>query len=76
MAANFPQHMGGAGQMMQQQQRQQQQQQQQQPRPGTNGLSGQIQNHIFQTLNAQTGPLTGWQAQMLLQERISLIMNM
>jgi hypothetical protein len=69
MAANF-QHMGGPGQMMPQQQRQQQQQQ----RPQT-GATTQIQSLIFNTLNAQTGPLTGWQAGVLPNERMGLIFN-
>ncbi|KAH8815602.1 hypothetical protein F5884DRAFT_183886 [Xylogone sp. PMI_703] len=62
MAANF-QHMGG--QMMPNQQQ----------RPPQNGAPTQINQLIFQTLNAQTGPLTGWQAGVLIQERISLISN-
>jgi hypothetical protein len=49
---------------------------QQQPASGAINGPGQIQNHILQTLNTQTGPLTGWQARMILQERISLIMKM
>jgi hypothetical protein len=36
----------------------------------------QIQSIIFNTLNSQTGPLSGWQAGVLIQERISLIFNM
>jgi hypothetical protein len=80
MAANF-QHMGGPGQMMpqqQQQRQQQQQQQQQQPqRPQQGGTaSTHIQALIFQTLQAQTGPLTGWQAGVLPNERMGLIFNM
>jgi hypothetical protein len=71
MAANFQQHMGGPGQMIPQQQQQRQQQQ----RPPTNA-STQIQQMIYQTLSAQTGPLSGWQSQILIQERISLIFNM
>ncbi|RQM07203.1 hypothetical protein DH86_00000897, partial [Scytalidium sp. 3C] len=62
MAANFP-HMGG--QMMPNQQQ----------RPPQNGAPTQINQLIFQTLSAQTGPLTGWQAGVLIQERISLISN-
>jgi hypothetical protein len=69
MAANFQQHMGGPSQMMPQQQQQQRQNQ--------NGPAAiQIQSIIFNTLNAQTGPLSGWQAGVLIQERISLIFNM
>jgi len=70
MAANFQQQMGGPGQMM----AQQQQQQQQRPPPGSNP-SGQIQLLIYNTLSAQTGPLSGWQAQVLINERMSLIFN-
>jgi hypothetical protein len=71
MAANFQQHMGGVGQMMPQQQQQRQQPQ----RPQGNPSSG-IQQLIYQTLNAQTGPLSGWQANVLIQERMSLVFNM
>jgi hypothetical protein len=72
MAANFQQQMGmgGPGQMMQMQQQQQQRQQQ-----GPNA-SGQIQQLIFQTLNQQTGPLSGWQASVQIQERMGLIFNL
>jgi hypothetical protein len=73
MAANFQQHMGGPGQMMQQ--RQPQQQQQRQPQ-GQNNATGQIQQLIYNTLNSQTGPLSGWQAGVLINERIGLIFNM
>jgi hypothetical protein len=56
---------------------QQQQQQQQQQRQNQNGPAAiQIQSIIFNTLNTQTGPLSGWQAGVLIQERISLIFNM
>jgi len=30
---------------------------------------------IFNTLNAQTGPLSGWQAGVLINERMGLIFN-
>jgi len=75
MAANFQQHMGGPGQMMQQRQQQQQQQQQQQHQPQASNASSQIQQMIFNTLNAQTGPLSGWQAGVLINERMGLIFN-
>jgi hypothetical protein len=74
MAANF-QQMGMGGQMMQQRQ-QQQQQQQQRPPQGPPSAQGQIQNMIYQTLNQQTGPLSGWQAGMSIQERMALIFNL
>jgi hypothetical protein len=67
MAANFQQQMG---------QQRQQQQQQQRPPQGPQGAQGQIQNMIFQTLNQQTGPLSGWQAGMSIQERMALIFNL
>jgi hypothetical protein len=47
----------------------QQQQQQQVP-------TEQIQQLIFNTLNQQTGPLSGWQAGVLVQQRIGLIFNL
>lgn len=77
MAANF-QQMGGPGQMIPQQQQQQRQQQGQQQRPNQNasGPTAHIQQIIFQSINTNTGPLTGWQAGVLVQERISLIFNM
>lgn len=77
MAANF-QQMGGPGQMMpQQQQRPQQGQQQQRPNQNNNGQpTGQVQQLIFHSLNQNTGQLTGWQATVLIQERIGLIFNM
>jgi hypothetical protein len=77
MAANYQQQMGmgGPGQMMQQRQ-QQQQQQQQRPPQAQNNASGQIQQLIFQTLNQQTGPLSGWQAGVPIQERMGLIFNL
>jgi hypothetical protein len=75
MAANF-QQMPGAGQMMPQQQRQQQGQQQQRQNQNNGGPTGQIQQLIFHSLNQNTAPLSGWQATVLIQERISLIFNM
>ncbi len=57
------------------QQRQPQQQQQRQPQ-GQNNATGQIQQLIYNTLNSQTGPLSGWQAGVLINERIGLIFNM
>jgi hypothetical protein len=73
MAANFQQHMGGVGQMMPQQQQQRQQQPQ---RPPQGNPSSGIQQLIYQTLNKQTGLLSGWQANVLIQERMSLVFNM
>lgn len=35
----------------------------------------QIQRIIFNALNTQTGPLSGWQAGVLIQERLILIFN-
>jgi hypothetical protein len=67
MAANFQQHMGGAGPMMPQQQPQ---------RPSGTTFTGQIQQHIYQTLAAQTGQLTGWQAEVSIQERMALVFNL
>lgn len=64
--------MGGPGQMMQQRQQQQQQQQHQ---PQAPNATSQIQQLIFNTLNAQTGPLSGWQAGVLINERMGLIFN-
>jgi hypothetical protein len=75
MAANFQQHMGGPGQMMQQRQQQQQQRQPQGPNATGPNATGQIQQLIFNTLNSQTGPLSGWQAGVLINERMSLIFN-
>jgi len=73
MAQNFqPQMgMGGNGQMMPQQQRQQQQQQQQQ-RPQMQ----QMQQMIYHALNSNPMVYDGWQSQVLIQERISLIFNL
>lgn len=59
--------------MMPQQQRQQQGQQQRPNQPS--GPTGQIQQMIYHHLNQNTGPLSGWQAGVLIQERISLIFN-
>jgi hypothetical protein len=73
MAANFQQHMGAPGQMMPQQ-RQQQQQQQRPPQNG-NPMAA-VQQMILQTLNQQTQNLTGWRAQVLIQERMGLIFNL
>ncbi|KAH8658773.1 hypothetical protein BGZ60DRAFT_126893 [Tricladium varicosporioides] len=73
MAANFQPQMGGPGQMMPQQQ--QRPQQQRPPQGGGQNATTQIQQVIFQTVTNQTGPLTGWQANVLIQERISLIFN-
>lgn len=36
----------------------------------------QIQQLIYQTLKAQTGPATGWKSQLLIQERVGLILSM
>jgi hypothetical protein len=45
--------------------------------PNQNGPAAiQIQSIIFNTLNTQTGPLSGWQAEVLVHERIGLIFNM
>ena len=35
-----------------------------------------VQQMILQTLSSQTPNLTGWQAQILIQERMSLIFNL
>ncbi|TVY39160.1 hypothetical protein LOCC1_G005571 [Lachnellula occidentalis] len=67
MAANFQPHMGGPGQMMPQQRPQ--------PRVPQNGVSSQIQQAIYQTVSSQTGLLTGWQSNVLIQERIGLIFS-
>jgi len=34
------------------------------------------QQHIYQTITQQTGPLNGWQAHILINERMSLVFNM
>jgi len=73
MAANFAPHMGGPGQMMQQRP---QQQRQAQPGGPQQNATTQIQQVIFQTVNSQTGQLTGWQSNVLIQERIGLIFSM
>lgn len=65
--------------MLQQQQQQQQQrlQQGQQQRPNQNGVqNNNIQQLIYNTLNQNTGILSGWQSTVLIQERIGLICNM
>jgi hypothetical protein len=64
----------GFGQMIPQQQQQRQQQQPQRPPGNQNPTS--IQQLIYNTLNAQTGALNGWQANVLIQERMSLVLNM
>ncbi|TVY76139.1 hypothetical protein LSUE1_G007102 [Lachnellula suecica] len=72
MAANFQPHMGGPGQMMPgRPQPQRPPQNGQQPANATT----QIQQVIFQTVSSQTGQLSGWQSNMLIQERIGLIFN-
>jgi hypothetical protein len=83
MAANFQQQMGGLnGQMMPQQQQQQQQQPQQRQQQGGQGPpqngtpSNQLQQVIFQALHSQTGVLSGWQASVLIQERMSTVLNL
>ncbi|KAF4625361.1 hypothetical protein G7Y89_g12805 [Cudoniella acicularis] len=71
MASNF--QMAGPGQMMP---GQQQRPQAQRPPQGQSAATTQIQQVIFQTVSGQTNPnLTGWQANVLIQERISLIFN-
>jgi hypothetical protein len=77
--------MGGPQQAMQlqqqaqlQQQQQQQRQQQQQQRaggPGSNATQH-IQQMIYSTVTNQTGPVSGWQAQVPIPERIGLIFSM
>ncbi|CAG8950661.1 hypothetical protein HYFRA_00002871 [Hymenoscyphus fraxineus] len=70
MAQNFQPHMGGGpGQMMQQRPPQQ--------RPPQSALNAtqHIQQLIYSAVTAQTGPITGWQTQVLIQERIGLILN-
>lgn len=71
MAANFQPHMGGPGQMMPQRP-----QPQRPPQNGTSNATNQIQQVIYQTVSSQTGPLTGWQSNVLIQERIGLIFSM
>lgn len=72
MAANFQPHMGAPGQMMPQQR----QQPQRVPQNGGGSAQSQIQQVIYQTVSSQTGPLTGWQSNVLIQERIGLIFSM
>lgn len=69
-SARFQQQMGKGGPRQMMQQRKQQRQ------PQALGGPGQIQQLIFQTLNKQTGPLSGWQARVHVQERIGLIFNL
>ncbi|TVY57675.1 hypothetical protein LCER1_G004184 [Lachnellula cervina] len=71
MAANFQPHMGAPGQMMPQQR----QQPQRVPQNGGGSAQSQIQQVIYQTVSSQTGPLTGWQSNVLIQERIGLIFS-
>jgi hypothetical protein len=78
MASNFP-NMGGAGQMMPQQQQQQQQQQQlqqQQQQQQRSQLPVQVQQLVFQKIQENTGPVTGWQSSVIIQERISTVFNL
>jgi len=71
MAANFQPHMGGPAQMM----AQRAQSQRAPPNAGSNATT-QIQQVIYQTVSQQTGNLTGWQSNVLIQERIGLIFSM
>jgi hypothetical protein len=73
MAANFQHQMGGGQMMPQQGQQRQQQPAQQRPPQGT---TAHFQQMVYQTLSAQTGPLNGWQANVLIQERMGLVFNM
>jgi len=69
MASNF-------GMMPQQMQMQQQQQHRQMPPSNANQQVNQI---IFHQLNAQTSaqpPLSGWQSELMVQERMTLIVNL
>jgi hypothetical protein len=68
MAGNFQGQMNMPGQMMDQQRQQQ--------RPQGNAVAGHMQQMIYNALHQHTGPLEGWRAQVLVQERIALIMNM
>jgi hypothetical protein len=43
---------------------------------GVQTSSTQIQELILQALNQQTGPLSGWQASVLIQERMGLIFSL
>ncbi|KAM0159725.1 hypothetical protein ACHAPG_003411 [Botrytis cinerea] len=73
MASNFPQ-MGGAGQMMPQQQQQQQQQQvHMQMHP--NRQPQQLNHMIYQKLQQQGAPPSGWQQMVPAQERMAVIFN-
>jgi hypothetical protein len=78
-SSGFPPHgMGGPNQAMQLQQaqlQQQQRQQQQQQQPGM-GAQSQIQYMIQQALQNTSGPLSGWQSQFSMNERIGLIFSM
>ncbi len=67
MAGNF-QHMGGAGgnQMMMQQQQHLPQQ------PPNNAL----QQILYTNIQQQTGPLSGWQANIPIQERFGQVWHM
>ncbi|KUJ20910.1 uncharacterized protein LY89DRAFT_418839 [Mollisia scopiformis] len=67
--SNFQQQQMGVGQMMPQMGQQQQRQ------PQNTNASAQIQQMIYATLTQQPGPLSGWQAQVLPNERMGLIFN-
>jgi len=75
MAANFQPQMNNGGQMMMQQQRGQQPQQRPQ-QANQNMVSAQIQQLIFTSLQENTGPLEGWQANVLIQERMGMVFNL
>lgn len=75
MASNFPQ-MGGAGQMMPQQQQQQQQQQQVHMQMHPNRQPQQLNHMIYQKLQQQGAPPSGWQQMVPAQERMAVIFNM
>ncbi|KAK6605485.1 C2H2 type zinc finger domain protein [Botrytis cinerea] len=74
MASNFPQ-MGGAGQMMPQQQQQQQQQQQVHMQMHPNRQPQQLNHMIYQKLQQQGAPPSGWQQMVPAQERMAVIFN-
>jgi len=74
MAANFQPQMNNGGQMMMQQQ-QRGQQPPQRPQQ-VNMVSAQIQQLIFTSLQENTGPLDGWQASVLIQERMGMVFNL
>jgi len=76
MAANFQPQMNNGGQMMMQQQQRGQQPQQRPQQPNQSMVSGQIQQEIFRSLQDNTGPLEGWQANVMIQERISMVFNL